>query len=108
MERLKADLRGAMKARANVRGMTLRTMISTLDNATAVELDPSSVPLTGRTPDVPRREVSEHAQLDLVRGEATRRRRALQQYEDLGKVAEAARLRAELEVFAEYLDDAAS
>lgn len=108
MEQLKADLLAAMKARENVRVMTLRTMISALDNASAVEVDTSFVPMEGRTPDVPRRELSEIEQLELLRGEAAQRRHALHQYEDLGKVAEAARLRAELEVFAEYLDDAAS
>jgi uncharacterized protein YqeY len=94
-----------MKAREHVRVMTLRTMMSALDNATAVEVDRAFVPLMGRTPDVPRRELSEEEQLELLRGEADQRRHALQQYEELGKVAEAARLREELDVFADYLGE---
>lgn len=104
VERLKADLRAAMKVRDNVRLMTLRTMISALDNATAVEVDTSFVPMEGRTPDVPRRELDEQEQLAILRAEADRRRSALRQYKALGKLDEAARLRAELQVFADYLD----
>jgi uncharacterized protein YqeY len=103
VERLKADLRAAMKARENVRVTTLRTMLSALDNATAVEADIRIVPLEGRTPDVPRRELSEEEQLDLLQREAEGRRSALAQYERLEKEEVVARLRAELDVFAPYL-----
>ena len=103
VDRLKAHLRHAMKSRDVVVTMTLRTMLSALDNATAVEVDRSYVPMAGRTPDVPRRELSEHEQIELLQHEAEGRRRALQQYEQLGKDAEAMQLRRELEVFALYL-----
>jgi uncharacterized protein YqeY len=104
-QQLKADLRVAIKAREMVRVATLRTMISALDNATAVPVDSSHVPLQGRTPDVPRRELSREEQLDILAAEAAGRRSALVRYEQLGKVEEAARLRAELDVFAAYLGD---
>jgi uncharacterized protein YqeY len=106
-ERLKADLRMAMKEREQVRVVTLRTMISALDNATAVEVDASLVPLQGRTPDVPRKELSEQEEVDILRREADGRRSALRQYESLGKADVAARLQAELEVFSLYLGDIA-
>jgi uncharacterized protein YqeY len=108
MERLKADLREAMKAREHLRVSTLRTMISALDNATAVEVDTSFVPLMGRTPDVPRRELSEAEQLAILHMEANDRHSALKRYEQLGKMAEVARLRAELDVFAAYVGDGES
>jgi uncharacterized protein YqeY len=108
IERLKADLRGAMKARDSARVMTLRTMVAALDNATAVEVDSSYVPLAGRTPDVPRRELGEEQQLDILRAEAAGRRKAVEQYERLGQQEEAARVRAELAVFAAYVDFAGS
>jgi uncharacterized protein YqeY len=107
VERLKADLRSAMKARESSTVMTLRAMLSALDNATAVEVDASFVPLYGRTPDVPRRELSEAQQLEILRTEAESRRSTMRQFEQLGKVEDAARMRAELEVFARYLDDGA-
>lgn len=107
VERLKADLLRAMKARDIVRVSTLRTMLSALDNATAVEVDPSFVPLQGVTPDVPRRELSEADQLDLLRVEAVQRRKAALHYETLGKQDEATRLWAEVAVFADYVDEVA-
>src|SRR3954462_11119316 len=102
--RLKADLTNAMKAQDTLRVATLRTMLSALDNATAVDVDPSYVPLQGMTPDVPRKELDEADQLAILLAEADARRRAIEQYEKIGKHHEAAHLRAELEQFAAYLD----
>jgi uncharacterized protein YqeY len=98
------DLRAAMKARETIRVATLRSMIAALDNATAVAVDPTLVPMEGRTPDVPRREVSVQEQLDILHAEAAGRRSAMQRYQQLGKADEAERLRAELAVFAAYID----
>ena len=105
-EQLKRDLHAAMKAREPVRVATLRTLISALDNATAVEVDRALVPMEGHTPDVPRREVSEDEQLAILRTEAAGRQRAAAHYEELGKADEAARLRAELAVITEYVASA--
>jgi uncharacterized protein YqeY len=104
VEQLRADLRMAMKARDSARVNALRTILSALDNATAVEVDTSYVPLQSITPDVPRREVSEAEQRAILRAEADGRRRAIEQYEQNGKKQEAARLQAELDVFAAYLE----
>lgn len=104
-EQLKADLLKARKARDGVRVETLRTMISALDNATAVEVDASFVPIEGHTPDVPRRELSEQDCLGILRVEAEGRQSALAQYEQLGRANEAARLREELAIVAEYLGE---
>lgn len=105
VERLKADLKVAMKERQSSRVIALRTMLSALDNASAVEVDRSFVPLEGRTPDVPRKELSEEEQLDILRREAQGRLASIHKYEQLGKLDEAARLRAELLAFAGYVDD---
>jgi uncharacterized protein YqeY len=104
IDQLKAELRVAMKTRDQLRITTLRTMLSALDNATAVEVDPTIVPLQGITPDVPRRELSRHDEIEILRREAEGRRTALQQYESLGKMDVATRLRAELAIFDPYLD----
>ena len=103
VERMKSDLLASMKARDSIRVATLRTMISALDNAGAVPVDTHIVPMSGLTPDVPRRELSEDEQLDILRGEADGRRKALRQYETLGQTDVALRLRAELDVITGYL-----
>ena len=103
VERLRADLRNAMKARQSGVVLALRKMLATIDNASAVEVDTSFVPLTGITNDVPRRERSEAELLDLLRVEADERRSALAEYERLGKHAEAEQLRLEVELFARYV-----
>ncbi|MCC6455174.1 MAG: GatB/YqeY domain-containing protein [Caldilineaceae bacterium] len=105
--RMKTDLLMAMKARQHSAVAALRSMLSAIDNAGAVEVDTSVVPLTGISADVPRRELSEAEVWALLRAEAEARRSAIARYEELGKMAEAARLRAELEVVALYLDDPA-
>jgi uncharacterized protein YqeY len=103
VERLRADLRSAMKARQNGTVTALRKMLSTIDNAGAVEVDTSYVPLVGITKDVPRRELSDEQLLDLLRIEADERRSALAEFERLGKPVEAEQMRLELDLFARYL-----
>jgi uncharacterized protein len=103
--RMKADLLIAMKARQSSAVAALRSMLSAIDNAGAVDVDPSIVPLVGRSADVPRRVLSEAEVWALLRAEAGARRSAIASYEELGKIEEAARLRAELEVVTRYLDD---
>lgn len=106
-KRLKADLLSAMKARQSIAVATLRSMVGAIDNAGAVEHDTTIVPLVGRSADVPRRELTEAQVRAILQGEADERRSAQVKYERLGKNMEAERLRAELEVFARYLGDAA-
>ncbi len=104
VKRMKADLLTAMKARDAVRVTTLRTMIAALDNAGAVPVDSHMVPLTGITPDVPRRELSVTEQVEILQREAEGRRHAAAQYQQLGQTEVAATLHAELAVIAGYLD----
>lgn len=102
LARMKADLTASMKARDHVRVATLRTMIAALDNAGAVAVDTHHVPLTGLTPDVPRRELSDQEQLAILRGEADSRRAAIVRYAQLGQDEVAARLQLELAILADY------
>jgi uncharacterized protein YqeY len=55
--------------------------------------------------DVPRRVLSEAEVWELLRAEGKAGHSAIARYEELGKIEDAARLRAELEVVARYLDD---
>jgi uncharacterized protein len=105
--RMKADLLTAIKARQNSAVAALRSMLSAIDNAGAVEVDTSVVPLVGISADVPRRVLSEAEVWELLRAEAKVRQSAIARYEELGKIEDAERLRAELEVVARYLGDPA-
>ena len=104
-ERLKADLRIAMKARQNSTISAIRSMLAAIDNAGAVELDESLTPTVGTSGDVPRRILSEEQVQEILHREAENRRSAIATYERLRRQEEADRLRAELAVFGRYLDD---
>ena len=103
-ERLKADLRIAVKARQNSTIRAIRSMLAAIDNAGAVELDESLTPTVGTSGDVPRRILSEEQVQEILHREAENRRSAIATYERLRRQEEADRLRAELAVFGRYLD----
>ena len=103
-ERLKADLRIAVKARQNSTIRAIRSMLAAIDNAGAVELDESLTPTVGTSVDVPRRILSEEQVQEILHREAENRRSAIATYERLRRQEEADRLRAELAVFGRYLD----
>ena len=103
-ERLKADLRIAVKARQNSTIIAIRSMLAAIDNAGAVELDESLTPTVGTSVDVPRRILSEEQVQEILHREAENRRSAIATYERLRRQEEADRLRAELAVFGRYLD----
>ncbi len=101
-EKMKADLRTAMKLRDTATVSTLRTLIAAIDNAQTVPLDEAIAPSVGKTNDVPRRELSGAEVRTLLQSEATERRATIKQYECLGRSSEADRLRTELDVIAAY------
>jgi uncharacterized protein YqeY len=103
-ERVKADLKQAIEAREKATMTILRTMLGALDNAEAVTLDALPHPVVGWNNDVPRKVLSEEDFLQVLRNEAAGRRSAIATYERLGRAEEAARLRAELAVFARYVN----
>lgn len=103
--RMKTDLRQAMKERDMATVATLRTMLAALDNAEAVpvEVNASFQWMPGQHSDVPRKALSEEEFLQILRKEAVGRRTAIATYEGLGRIEEAERLRAELSVFERYI-----
>jgi uncharacterized protein YqeY len=102
-ERLKADLPQRMKTRERAAVNVIRSLIAALDNAGAIELDPSLEPSVGRTNDQPRRLLTDHEVHQIVQREAQEHRDAIAKYERLGLREEAARLSIELEVINHYL-----
>ncbi|MBX3000627.1 MAG: GatB/YqeY domain-containing protein [Caldilineaceae bacterium] len=103
-ELLKTDLKTAMKARQPHTVSTLRTVLAAIDNAEAVDVDPSFVPHTGITRDVPRRVVSEEEMVDILRAEVDDLRSAMVDYEQGGRPDEAEILREKLIALTPYLE----
>jgi len=109
--RLRQALPAALKARDQVAVAALRSAVSAIDNAQAVEAPPSprsggviAGAVTGLgAGDAPRRELSEDDIAAIVGAELAERRRAAADYERAGQVDAAARLRAEADVLATHL-----
>lgn len=102
-ERLKADLRVAMKARQHTTVTTLRSLLAAIDNAGAVELDAVAKPVVGRSGDVPRRMLTAGQVQAILQSEIAECQAALAEYQGLGKHEEVDRLDAALQVLARYL-----
>ena len=104
-DRLRADLKNAMQAKASDEVRVLRTLIAAIDNAEAVprELD-SNLPLAFGDPagEVARRELDAGALDALLGAEAHSRVSAAGEYEQHGRSDEAARLRDEAELISRY------
>lgn len=104
-EQLKAALVQAMKARQSNVVSTLRSILSEIDNAEAVEMTVSSVPVIGLSKDIPRKILSEEQMQDILQREYNEIQMSHKEYERLKKHEEAEQLRMELEVLAPYLKD---
>ncbi|WP_222598191.1 GatB/YqeY domain-containing protein [Lentzea tibetensis] len=111
---LRDALKTALKARDRVAISALRSALSAIENAEAVPVEDSSLPLTGNehfagataglgAAEAVRKELTEADVLAIVAKEARDRTTAAEEYEQLGRADEAARLRAEAEVLAKYL-----
>ena len=97
----------AIKARDRNAASALRSALSSIDNAGAVERSGSTKATLGvGVGDVARRELSEQDMLEILRAEVRERSAAAAEYERLGRGEEARRLRAEAEAIASHLDGA--
>jgi hypothetical protein len=102
-ERLRADLKAALQARAADEVRVLRTLIAALDNAEAVPTEgyrPRA--LAGAGGEVARRELDGRAVEALLAEEAESRLAAAADYERLGRADEAAGLRDEAALITRY------
>ncbi|GAB2722179.1 GatB/YqeY domain-containing protein [Kitasatospora kifunensis] len=88
-ERLRDDLTAAIKARDELRSSTLRLTLTAVNRAE----------VAGTT----KRELSDAEVVQVVQGEAKKRRDAASAFQDAGRAESAERERAEGEVLAEYL-----
>ena len=102
-QQLRVDLREALKAREKEAVTALRILLAAIDNAEAVPTDPSFVPITGRTNDVPRKLLTEADVQQILQAEAIKQREALAECERLGQDEAAKQIRTELVVMSRYL-----
>ncbi len=112
---LRRALTAALRARDPVAVSALRSALSALDNATAVDVDAGPAAGTGviaggvrglGAGEVPRRVPTAGAEREIVRAEVDERRAAARAYEEAGRAERAARLRAEAAVLAPFLEPA--
>ena len=99
---LNGDLLLAMKARNVIAVSALRSVLSALDNASAVPSSTVATPVFGRNGDVPRRDLSEKDCQNIINAEIRIRAAAADEYARLGKGDVATRLRAEQAVVERY------
>jgi uncharacterized protein YqeY len=105
--RLNGDLLLAMKAKDTIAVSALRSVLSALDNASAVPASTVAGPVFGGNGDVPRRDLSDADCQDIVNGEARARALAAEEYARLGRADVAARMRAEQAVIERYVRNGA-
>lgn len=100
-QRLRDDLSRALADRDRLAVAVLRTLVAAIDNAGAVEPG-APLGVSGRSADVPRRELSEADMLRLVTDEAVELEHAIAEYESRGRPDAAEPLRARLAVVDRY------
>jgi uncharacterized protein YqeY len=106
-EKLRADLKQAMRARNAGEVAALRSMIGALDNAEAVPIAGGRDRMVQRAfgdpeGEVPRRELDEEEIAALLDAEIAARQRAIEEYVQGGRSEEAARLTEEARLIAAY------
>ncbi|MQA06791.1 MAG: hypothetical protein GEV07_30215 [Streptosporangiales bacterium] len=108
-DRLRADLKTALKERDRVAASTIRTALAAIENAEAVDAvevdgtDPMGT--VGLSRDVSRRALSPTDIRDILRREVDERQQAISTYETTEQHPEADRLRTELRVLERYVED---
>jgi len=100
---LNGDLLLAMKAKDIIAVSALRSVLSALDNASAVPVGTVAAPVFGRNGDVPRRDLSDTDCQSIISAEVSARVLAAEEYARLGRADVAARLRAEQAVVERYV-----
>lgn len=103
--RLRDDLMEAMRRRDRTEVSTLRTLISAIDNAGAVDIDAGPEPVLGLSPDVPRRQLTADEVTRIIQDESEHFRAASIEYAGLGRSEEAAVMAEKVRIVSRYLDD---
>jgi uncharacterized protein YqeY len=113
--RLRESLKVALSARDGIAASAIRSAMAAIDNAGALDAGRTPVPTGGAmrpvhlgvgAADVPRRELSAHEVIEIVRHEVHDRQAAAAEYERLGRAEKAGRLTAEAKALASFLETA--
>lgn len=103
-ERLKADLRRAIRDRDRAAVAALRTAVAAIDNAGSVGLpEDGRAPVIGKAADVPRRELTEEEVVGILRREVDELLAGIAAAERHGSGERAAELRTRRVVLAAYI-----
>jgi len=102
LERLRADLTAARRKRAAVEASTIRTLIAAIENAEAVEAEPTVEPKRGLGHDVPRKVLTERDVSVIIDREHSEVSEALAHYRDLGLTDQVAEMERRLAVVERY------
>ena len=103
-ERLRVDLKAAMRERERDKVGVIRTLVAAVDNAEAVPIEGMADRLRAREEigEVARRELDTMALDTVLAKEIDSRLTAAADYESHGRADDAARLRSEAELIARY------
>jgi hypothetical protein len=113
--RLRESLKVALAAHDKIAAAAIRSAMSAIDNAEALEVSQAPPPRGGIVGNVrlgvgageaARRELSARDVVEVVRAEVRERRAAAAEYERLGRIDEASRLRAEAKALLAVLEAA--
>lgn len=102
LERLRADLVVALRAGNTVEASMIRSLLSAVDNAGAIDATLSAVPKTGLGHDRPRRALDDADIAAIIERERAEVSDAIDQYRQLGLTEESGRLQTQLEVIDRY------
>jgi len=102
LQRLRADLSEARRARAAVEASMIRTLIAAIENAEAVEAEPTVEPKRGLGHDVPRRVLTDQDITEIIDREHSEVAEALAHYRDLGLTDHVAEMETRLSVIERY------
>jgi uncharacterized protein len=114
-ERLRESLKVALNARDSIAAAAIRSAMSAVDNAGALDASHAPEPTGGTigavrlgvgAAELPRRELSARDVIEIIRGEVSDRMAAAAEYERLGRAEEASRLKAEAKALTSFLESA--
>ncbi len=101
---LRSDLRTALKAQDRVLTRVLRSVISAMENAEAVEAPAASTGTIGYG-DVDRRRLEPGREVELIEAEILERETGLAEYQRVGQIDAAAVLQVEISILRRYLEN---
>jgi uncharacterized protein YqeY len=103
LDRLRADLVTARRSRDTIEASMIRTLIGVIDNAGAVEAEPTNEIKRGFGHDVPRRDLTDEDVRGLLESEHAELADALARYRDLGLDDQVAEMEMRLSVVERYV-----